>query len=261
MSTRYLTLIILGQTLVDATMKDGKGWRSVISKTSPIRIQCFGNLPSTNDIYRFKQLFSTPHNIFSYLTCTHKTPMPKSKRSTPKRRPTPYPTPATPANPNPRSAPTRSFAPPLGFSSTFSNPVYPQYSLTPFELGQTLHDYCQDLQNGMQRSPNADENGNASLTGVHSVERDDKGASGVLRVGEGPGRTREGRLGKIIGVDGIDKSWGASKTPNLSESAIQRTIYWLSTRLTTGSPPTYSTTMPGLTKSISFRSGSSAPSH
>jgi hypothetical protein len=115
------------------------------------------NLPSTNDIYRFKQLLSSSHNTFSYLICTRETPMPKPKKSTSKRRQTPYPTLATPANPNPRSAPTRSFAPLLGFPSTFSNPVYPQYSLTPFELGQTLHDYCRDLQNGIQRSPNVDE--------------------------------------------------------------------------------------------------------
>jgi hypothetical protein len=109
-------------------------------------------------------------------------PMPRSKKPTTNPRKTPYPTPATPANQNPRSAPIESLPPPLGFPSC-SNPAYPQYSLTPLEQGQTLHEFVRDLQNGIQRSPNVDEDGDAGPAGVPSVERDDEGAPGVPKVG------------------------------------------------------------------------------
>jgi hypothetical protein len=146
--------------------------------------------------------------------------MPRSKKTIPKPRKTPYPTSATPANPNPRS-----FPPPLGFPSC-SNPAYPQHSLTPFELAQSLHDYCRDLQNGTERPPDVDEDGNAGPPGVSSVERDDKGAPHVPKVGEGSDIRRERRLEQIVGDAGIDKHRNASKTPNLSKGEEEKeTVY------------------------------------
>jgi hypothetical protein len=184
-------------------------------------------------------IYIAPNNSFLNFT-THSPiqttlttpPMPRSKKPTPKQRKTPYPTPATPANPNPRSTPTGSFPPPpLGFPSTFPNPAYPQYSLTPFEQGQTLHDYCRDLQNGIQRSPNVDEDGNAGPTGVPSLERDDEGTPGVPKVGEGSEIRREGRLEQTIGDGGVDKRGIAPKTPDLSKRKGDReTVYPLSNK-------------------------------
>jgi hypothetical protein len=89
--------------------------------------------------------------------------------------------------------------------------------LTPFEQGQTLHDFCRYLQNGTQRSSNVDEDGNAGPAGVPSVERDDEVAPGVPKVGEGSDIRRDKKLEQIVGDSGIDKHWDASKTPNLSE--------------------------------------------
>jgi hypothetical protein len=150
--------------------------------------------------------------------------MPKSNKPTPKKRKTPYLTPQTPANPNPRStsiAPldfnTRSFTPPSRFASTRPNPGFPQTTLTPFELSQSLEDYCRDLQNGTQRAQNVDEDGTAGPSGISNVEGDGKGASAIPEVREGPGARREGGVEKVRGNYGVGSTGEGLKTPDLSE--------------------------------------------
>jgi hypothetical protein len=99
-----------------------------------------------------------------------------------------------------------------------------------------LHDYCRDLQNGIQRSPHVDEDGNASLTGVPGVGRDDKGAPDIPEAGERPGTRREGGLEEVVGDAGVDKYSNASRTPNLSERKEDKgTVYQPFNRPSTGS--------------------------
>jgi hypothetical protein len=146
--------------------------------------------------------------------------MPRSEKPTPKKRQTPYLTPQTPANPNPRSTPTAPragfFPPPLRFSSTCSNPGFPHNTLTPHELRQSLEDFCRDLQNGTQRAQNVDEDGVVGSSDVHNVERDGKSTSDDPEIGDGPRAGREGGGEKVVRDDGVVNGQGASKTPNLS---------------------------------------------
>jgi hypothetical protein len=146
--------------------------------------------------------------------------MPKSEKPTPKKRQTSYSTPQTPANPNTRSTPTAPragfFPPPLRFSSTCSNPGFPHNTLTPHELGQSLEDFCRDLQNGTQRAQNLDEDGSVGSRDVHLIEGDDQSASAGPEIGRGFQGGREGGVEKIVANVGVGNIREASITPNLS---------------------------------------------
>ncbi|KAI4751644.1 hypothetical protein E4T51_15131 [Aureobasidium sp. EXF-12344] len=154
--------------------------------------------------------------------------MPKSKKPTPTQRQTPYPTPATPANPNPRfnsatptntrSTPTatsnpgaRFLLPPRGFALGFPNPAYPQTTLTPFEAGQSLHDFCLDLQNGTQRPGDVGEDVHLGSGGVRGIEGDGKSAYDAPANGEGSGTGRKRRVEKVVRDSGVDHAEEISK--------------------------------------------------
>jgi hypothetical protein len=171
--------------------------------------------------------------------------MPKREKSTPKKRKTPYLTPQTPANPNPRSTPTatrsRLFATPSRFASTHPNPGFPQTTLTPFQLSQSIGDFCRDLQNGTQRAQNVDEDGSAGTSSIPNVEGDGKGASAIPEVREGPGTRREGGVEKVHGDYGVGSTEEGLKTPNLNIRKEDRgTLYTPFNKGQSPSPTGYS---------------------
>jgi hypothetical protein len=88
--------------------------------------------------------------------------------------------------------------------------------LTPHELGQSLEDFCRDLQNGTQRAQNLDEDGSVGSRDVHLIEGDDQSASAGPEIGRGFQGGREGGVEKIVANVGVGNIREASITPNLS---------------------------------------------
>lgn len=93
----------------------------------------------------------------------------------------------------------------------FPNPAYQQTTLTPFEAGQSLHDFCLDLQNGTKRPGDVGEDVRVSCGGVRGVEGDGKSAYDAPGNGEGSGTGRKRRVEKVVRDGVVDHAEEISK--------------------------------------------------
>lgn len=148
--------------------------------------------------------------------------MPKNKRSTPKQRQAPYPTPSQPTI-DPRASPVvppipnaRNFAPPRGFTRTVPTPAYPQITLTTGELNQSFLDFIRDQQNGTNRSPDVVEGGTPGDGPLSDNEGDSQDALDDPEV-VGSFGGGESDAKNAVGEDGIDQGGYGSTTLILKE--------------------------------------------
>jgi hypothetical protein len=90
--------------------------------------------------------------------------------------------------------------------------------LTPFEAGQSLHDFCLDLQNGTQRPGDVGEDVRVGSGGIRGVEGDCKGTYDAPENGEGSGTGRKRRVEKVVRDGVVDHAEEISKkTSELSK--------------------------------------------
>jgi hypothetical protein len=90
--------------------------------------------------------------------------------------------------------------------------------LTPYEAGQSLRDFCLDLQNGTQRPRDVDENVHLGSGGIRGVKGDGKGTYDAPTSGEGSGTGRKRRVEKVVRDGVVDHAEEISKkTSKLSK--------------------------------------------